>query len=302
MAIPLLKGILSVFSNKQATSGDHLEVYPQKMHVRALPERRYLKTARFLVICCILTMLFNFSICFFYIRDTKQIHTFIYNPNPAVRNTFLYAMDYYNKELKPIQKKNRYVSSVDLVGQSLITDFLTLRYELVPNIEEMQRRWSQNGKLASFLTEKKYEEMKETELSEKFTLLRQGITQKVYIYSIQPLNGSWNANFYEAVFDVFSLKENVYGAEICRCFQKNEECLACLNRTKIGVKRYKAYMRVSIDLQNAPRQTLIETDNPLQFLVTDYYLMEYRYIPDTNDKDSPSYSPWEDPNNIIDNT
>ena len=61
-------------------------------------------------------------------------------------------------------------------------------------------------------------------------------------------------------------------------------------------------MRVSIDLQNAPRQTLIETDNPLQFLVTDYYLMEYRYIPDTNDKDSPSYSPWEDPNNIIDNT
>ena len=52
MAVPFLKEILSIFRNKPEASNDHLEVYPEKFHVGALPERRYLKASRYFVICC----------------------------------------------------------------------------------------------------------------------------------------------------------------------------------------------------------------------------------------------------------
>ena len=65
----VFKEILSIFSNKAEASNDHLEVYPEKVHVNALPERRYLKASRFLVICSVISILFNFAMCFIYMHN-----------------------------------------------------------------------------------------------------------------------------------------------------------------------------------------------------------------------------------------
>ena len=46
-----------LFASKKSESPDTLGAYPEGMQVRALPERRYLKTSRFLaVIILLLTM------------------------------------------------------------------------------------------------------------------------------------------------------------------------------------------------------------------------------------------------------
>ena len=295
--LPFLKSILSIFSNKQALSSDHLEVYPQKVHVRAFPERRYLKTSRFLVICCLISALFNFAVCFFYIRNTDRVHTRVYNPNSVY--TYLYSLDYYNKELKPVERQRRVLHNADLVIQNLIQDYLTKRYDLLSDIQQMNERWNPNEALSLYLDQKQQEELK-NEIREKYTLLRKGITQKTYIHSIKPLN---NNDFYEAVFDVFSLQSNVYGAQTCQCFTMDQECLACLQKESVRVQRYKAYMRVAIEFQAPVTQQLIPSKNPFQFKIRNYYLMEYRYVPvniqsGASKKEIP-YSPWEDPDNIL---
>lgn len=298
MAMSFLKDFLSVFRNKEEASTDHLEVYPEKVHVRALPDRRYLKESRFLVICCLISILFNFALCFIYIRNVGLVDRIIHNPNSLY--TYLYSLDYYNKELRPVEKPSRRLDGTDVVVQMLITDFLTQRYEVVLSMEEMTRRWNAGGKMSAYLPEKKFEEFLE-EAGERLRMLNRGITQKVFVYSVRSLN---NGNFYEAVFDVFPLRENVYGAEVCTCYEQDEKCLDCLRRTTVGARRYKAYMRVSMDLTAAPDQQIVKTENPFEFKVNDYYLMEYRYAPGkgkkaANGKDLLRYNPWEDIDNRL---
>ena len=63
-------------------------------------------------------------------------------------------------------------------------------------------------------------------------------------------------------------------------------------------------MRVSIDLSAAPNQQIVKTENPFEFKVDDYYLMEYRYAPGkgkkaVNGKDLLRYNSWEDIDNRL---
>ena len=171
--LPFFKKVLSIFSNQQAYTSDHLEVYPQKMHVRALPERRYLKTSRFLVICCLISILFNFAICFIYIRNTGLITTQVYNP--YMTSTYLFSLDYYNKELKPVERQRRVLDNEDLVIQNLIEDYLTKRYDLLSDVQEMNKRWEPNESLSLYLDQKQLDLLKK-EIREKYALLRKGIT------------------------------------------------------------------------------------------------------------------------------
>ena len=164
----------------------------------------------------------------------------------------------------------------------------------------MSKRWRVGGKLSSYMPQKKFEEFL-NEARGRLSMLNRGITQKVFVYYVQPLS---NDGFYEAVFDIFPVRENVFGAEDCMCFEADEKCLACLRKTTLGSKRYKAYLRVSVDLTAAPEQQIIQSNNPYAFQVLDYYLMEYRYAPQkgkkSNDKkEELPYTPWGDIDNRL---
>ena len=296
MAESILKQILKIFHNKADNSKDHLEVYPEKVHVRALPERRYLKTSRFLAISCLMSILFNFAMCFIYMRNTGLVDRIVHDPQSLY--TYLYSFDYYNKELKPVEKTFRRLTGLELVKQSLIRDFLQERYEVTQNMEEMSYRWGRMGKMAAYLSSKNYENFVD-EAKDRLALLGRGISQKVYVYSVRSVN---NGNFYEALFDVFNIQNGLDTLDECRCYEQNKECLQCLRDSSDNVRRYKAYMRISVDLSAAPEQQIVASINPYAFQVKDYYLMEYKFIPEKEKKNMDKrsrYSQWEDVDNIL---
>lgn len=271
---PFIQKVLSFLVYRQEASNDHLEAYPERLHVAALPERRYLKTSRFFVIATLLSLTLNFALCFFYIRNAKQIETLVDVPNR--QDTFLYNLDYYNKELKPVEKPFRYLGLNDLLFQNLISDYLNQRYQMTSNGPEMLLRWGTRGKVAAYAP-KLYEDFQK-EAEEALTKQARGLTQEIYIYSIKNLNGS---GFYEVIFDVFTLNESGYGAQKCPCRDKTKECLTCMRDTATTVKRYKAYMDVTllIDKATISEEQIRQNINPYYFLVNSIQLMQQELHP-----------------------
>ena len=258
--------VLSSLAYREEASNDHLEAYPEHYHVEALPERRYLKTARFWVVATLISMALNFAMCFIYIRNASLVEAVV--DIPTRQDNFLYNLDYFNKELKPVEKSWRVLNKMDLIYQNLIQDYLTQRYQITSNRAEMSRRWGQNGKVFAYAP-KLYEKfLPEAEAG----LKRQasGLTQDIYIYSIKNVS---RTNFYEAVFDVFSLNESGYGKQKCPCYIKTQECLKCMRGTAVNVQRNKAYMRVTLAVEEKEREAIPESVNPYYFLILDLYIL-----------------------------
>lgn len=263
------KKLLDFVSYHQQASNDHLEAYPERLHVAALPERRYLKTSRVLVMAILVSLLFNIAMIFVFVRNAKQINTIVHFDNS--QDTFLYNLDYYNKELRPIEKNYRQLNVGDLVYQNLITDYLKERYQMNSNYSEMIAKWGPSGKVAAYAP-KLYEAFTE-EAKRTLSGLSQGLTQEIYIYSIRSTN---NGNFYEAIYDVFTLNESGYGAERCPCKESTTECLMCMRKTATQVRRFKAYMRVALLVspdEEMSTEQIQSNINPFYFRVSNLYIL-----------------------------
>ena len=278
-----IQKIISFLVFRPEKSSDVLEAYPERLHVTALPERRYLKTARFLVIATLLSLTFNFAMAFIYIRNSSLVESVVHNPNR--QDTFLYQLDYYNKELKPIQKPFRNLSIIDLIYQNLIADYLNERYQVTSNRAEMETKWGAGSKIVAYAP-KLYEAFI-PEANEALARQARGITQEVYIYSIKNISG----NLYEVIFDVYALNESGYGDKKCPCKEKTLECLQCMRQTTVGARRYKAYMRVGLNIQERPSEEIRKNINPYYFTVDSYIILPQVIRID---------NPWEDVDAILD--
>ena len=281
--VSFIRKVISFFVFRPEKSNDVLEAYPERLHVTALPERRYLKTARFLVIATLLSLTFNFAMTFIYIRNASLVEAIVHNP--ARQDTFLYQLDYYNKELKPIQKPFRNLSVMDLIFQNLIADYLNERYQVTSNRQEMETKWSANSKLFAYAP-KLYEAFI-PEANEALARQVRGITQEIHIHSIKNLS----TNMYEVIFDVYALNESGYGDKKCPCKEKNDECLQCMRQTTVGAKRYKAYMRVELNIQERPSEEIRKNINPYYFTVSSFTALPQVIRTD---------NPWEDVDAILD--
>ncbi|MBE6450210.1 MAG: hypothetical protein E7013_05965 [Alphaproteobacteria bacterium] len=271
---PFLKRILDVFIYRPEASNDQLEAYPERMHVEALPERRYLKTTRVLVIAALLSLAFNFAMCFIFIRNARNVEAIVENSNS--QDTYLYYLDYYRKELQPLQKTYRYLNVMDLIFQNLISDYLNQRFQITLNKGEMNSRWGVGGKVYAY-ARKLYENEFLPSVDASLELMNRGITQDVYIYDIKNLNG---VNFYEVVFDVFSLNESGYRAQKCPCRAKTKECLTCMRDTALKTIRYKAYIRVNLDLpEERSTEFVRENINPYSFNIESIYFLPQEIRP-----------------------
>lgn len=260
--------VLSAVIYRDEATNDHLEAYPERYHVEALPERRYLKTARFWVVASLISIAFNFAMCFIYMRNASLVQAIVEVPNN--QDTFLYNKDLYNKELKPVEKPVRVLFMEDLLYQNLISDYLTERFQITANRAEMQKRWSEKGKVYAYAP-KLFDAFKENEAKEGLSRLEKGLTQEIYIYSVKRVN----FDFYEVVFDVFVLNESGYGKQKCPCYEKSKECLTCMRETAVGeIKRKKAYMRGSIGTQDLDDAEISAVINPYYFIISELYILD----------------------------
>lgn len=122
----------TIFKYKEKQSPDQLGLYPERVHVEAMPERRYLWTSRVLVILSCLSISFNMMLAatIYLLLPQRTVY-----PAPVSnQQIFQHARTGAAAEI------NYPVS--DLITEEHITEYIMLRYIVTSDYDELITRWA----------------------------------------------------------------------------------------------------------------------------------------------------------------
>lgn len=125
----------TIFKYKEKESPDKLGLYPERVHVDAMPERRYLWTSRVLVIIAC------FSICF-----NMMLAASLYVMLPQ-RGSMpqLFYVDHYFSQIDRMQPDEVNYPVSNLITEEHITNYIMMRYIITNDYDELVRRWGEGS-------------------------------------------------------------------------------------------------------------------------------------------------------------
>ena len=127
----------TVFKYKEKRSPDKLGLYPEAVHTNAMPERRYLWSARLLVIFAALSICLNIVLV-----------SSIYIMLPQTSATpLLFEHDSVFSKLQVIQQQEQPIAAVDLLTESFIEEFILRRHVITADYDELMMRWGKGSRL-----------------------------------------------------------------------------------------------------------------------------------------------------------
>lgn len=177
----------TIFKYKEKESPDKLGFYPERVHVDAMPERRYLWTSRFLVIVA------SFSICF-----NMMLASSLYVMLPQ-RGSMpqLYYIDYYFNQIERAQPMELDYPVGNLLYEEHITNYIMMRYLITNDYDELLRRWGPGSYIYWYSAPMIYDEFERYDA--KFNMLqfrRRSMMRDVDIDFIRPLSrGLWQTQY-----------------------------------------------------------------------------------------------------------
>ncbi len=127
----------TVFKYKEKLSPDKLGAYPERLHVKAMPERRYLWSSRILVIVAVFSIAFNLIL-------TSTIYLLLPERSSAPR---LFYIDHRYNQLQLLQPAEINVSVFNLVTEEQIKNYIMLRYLIGKRYDELAARWGKASPL-----------------------------------------------------------------------------------------------------------------------------------------------------------
>lgn len=233
----MLDILQTVFKYKEKQSPDVLGAYPERVHVGAMPERRYLWTSRFLVIfACI-------SICF-----SMMLASTIYLLLPQ-RGAFprLLQTDNYFSRLNTIERQEKVVPVQDLIAEQYIEEYILLRHVISNDYDELTTRWAPGNELYWLSSRPVFQNFSTNDAQTNILQFRmRSLVRMVEVEWIKPMSrGLWQAQF---------ITMDYYPEE-----------------TTPIVNIWRAYLRVvftNINYANRRQREL----NPFGFLVLNYSL------------------------------
>ena len=122
----------TVFKYKEKESPDKLGLYPESVHVDAMPERRYLWTSRILVIVACMSISFNMMLA-------SIIYLML--PQRSAYPRLLYINDYFS-QLEQLQPQERRISATDLITEQHIYNYIMLRHAIPEDFDELNEKWA----------------------------------------------------------------------------------------------------------------------------------------------------------------
>lgn len=126
-----------IFNLQEGKSNDVLGNYPAKVHVPAMPERRYLNTSRIMAIASVV------SLCVMMI-----LSAFLFVLPPQVRSIPRFVV--LNTMDNNVQTIGRFTSSTPamyLMTEKSVAEYVKLRVGVVPNVEAMNARYEEGSLL-----------------------------------------------------------------------------------------------------------------------------------------------------------
>ena len=135
----------TLFKYKEKESPDQLGAFPEKVHVDAFPERRYLWTSRLLVVLAGLSICFNMMlVCAIYLMI----------PSINVVPQFFSINKNFN-QIEMVQPREIRFPVSDLVTEQYISEYLTMRYTMTNDFEMLLQQWGTNSPLYWYSSDRK---------------------------------------------------------------------------------------------------------------------------------------------------
>ncbi len=132
----------TLFKYKEKESPDVLGYFPERVHVDAFPERRYLWTSRFLVIVTCLSICLNMMLsCVIYLLLPEQ------HVEPR-----LFRISPTENQLELMQKDEIKYYASDLIAEQYLRDYILLRYTVTEDYAELKERWRKGSILYWYST------------------------------------------------------------------------------------------------------------------------------------------------------
>lgn len=179
--------VRTLFKFKEKASPDELGYFPERVHVEAFPERRYLWTSRLLVI------LSGLSICF-----NMMLASAIYLMLPLIRVVpEFYSINKYFSQIEQVQKRERRFPVSDLITEQHIYEYLAMRYTMGNDYETIIQQWGSDSPLFWYSTPTVYDEFFNNEVRANIAGFKnQGLERYIEIEWVRPLSrGLWQAQF-----------------------------------------------------------------------------------------------------------
>ncbi len=251
-----------LFTPKNTKSPDILGAYPEYMQVKALPERRYMKTAHLLAVIIIINIALTILIASFVIYVADRIDISIANR----RAVNLYTIDSSRKVILPAEYEEIAVSANSLYIESILRDYIRFRNEIVWDNAAMQRRWGTSGPVAVFSNYKQVYAPFQPEADLMYSESRsKGFVRDVHIYELKRVYG----NTWEGVFDTFDMPIPNAFNPLCPCEDNSKVCIDCKTKNALAHHRFRVIMRVT---QNGTPSNA----NPMGYQVRTYNVL---YMP-----------------------
>ena len=176
-----------VFRYKDKKSPDKLGFYPEKFHVSAFPERRYLWASRILVICAVFSICVNIALTFVIYMLPDQITSY---PELFVASEKNYTLD----RTEPL---NVTVSYKDLLSEKYISDYIKMRHEIPKSTADLFYRWDDKSKFYWYSGGTTYHEfMDKINKAQIKSFIKQKVKRTVEVDHVKNVSGDfWIAQF-----------------------------------------------------------------------------------------------------------
>jgi type IV secretory pathway component VirB8 len=176
----------TLFKYKEKAQKDELGYYPEKVDVKAFPERRFLWTSRFFVVVACL------SLCLSMILASALN---ILLPQKKV-SVIPLQIDYQLHQVTRMSPDEIRYYAGDLVTESLMAQYITERYTIEDDFDKMVKRLGEGSFLQLASSEAVYKIFEGTE-HPYFELLQQrGVRSQVKIDRIYPVSFNfWQVRF-----------------------------------------------------------------------------------------------------------
>lgn len=254
-------GILKdLFGSKKSNSPDVLGRYPEYMQVRALPERRYLKTSRLLAAFILINLGVTLALSGIYTYMVERVDVSIMS-RKAVN---LFYIDPGKKMLLPAEHPQKTVAATQLVAEDLIKQYLLERHTILADNDKMGKIIGGYGMVGLLSEYKNVFSAFKAEATRDFELARhKGYVRDVHLYELEYVY----ENMWQAIFDVFDMPIPDTFNPLCHnCMDNSPECIECKKQHALNRKRYKAFIRVSF-------ANTKNISNPLGVMVYSYQIV-----------------------------
>lgn len=176
----------TLFKYKEKAQKDELGYYPEKVNVRAFPERRYLWTSRFFVIVSCISLCLNIILSgtIILLIPLKKV------------DVMPLRLDDVRYQVVTMGKAEDIEFAGNLVTEGQVEKYVIQRYTIEDNFDEFNRRTGEGEFLHLASDDIVYKNFEEKELPYFTALHKQGIRRKIDIQQIYPVSFDfWQARF-----------------------------------------------------------------------------------------------------------